>query len=615
MADKPESRAEYKHTPIEARSIRLLHLHPAISFNKSPIEVSLHEFPIGACPDFGALSYTWATEDGDSSLSECLQCDGAIINVTRNCDAALRRLRQTEQVRVLWVDAVCIDQSNDDERSLQIALMRQIYTQAAWVGFWVGEASSTVDQETGTPLSDLGMAFIHDFAVEIAERSNSGKDVSEGALYQEFVKDRRAFQHSGVEAFTPRVRGLWDILHRQWWARLWVVQEVALSQSSVLICGGKSEAFHNLTVVINALVRNGQPAEVFEFNAFFVASAFHQFNMRNFVRTGQLGGESSNASIPRKKALEILNATRNTHASDPRDKIYGILGFFEGPESDPENILPPPDYKRTAAEVYADVSRAIITSTGNLDVLSSCYGYFRSTVPDLPSWVAAWNDTPVKFFDDGCFNAASGSSVICEESGDNRLLRIKGRRIDSVKDVSQLPETLHYTNEACTEIWRHWCDFAFSLQSYPTGEMVADVFKDTLCWGNNLKHDRLAPGEYQETFDAWIKILRGAEDVEVVAKDIFQDKVAFTYSHRVSFVTWARTLGTTEKSYLAMLPVTASVGDEIVIFNGGKVPYAIRPEGGKSKLVGPCYVHGIMDGESCAKGGLASDELEWFTLC
>ncbi|KAH8721650.1 heterokaryon incompatibility protein-domain-containing protein [Ilyonectria robusta] len=611
----PASRDEYKYIPIEqTHSIRLLELQPATSW-QSPIEVSLREYSLDACPEFGALSYTWATEDGDSSLSKCLECGGGIIKITANCEAALVRLRQSEEVRVLWVDAICIDQSNDAEKNLQITLMRQIYSLATWVGLWLGEASTAVDEQTSKPLSELGMTFMHDFAVEIAERSNSGQTPYGGELYQEFIGDRRAFQEQGMEVFTPRVQGFWDVLHRPWWERLWVVQELALSQSAHLMCGGSSESWHNLTVVIDGLVKSdGQSVEVFEFIATFITSAFHQIHMASFVDRNQPDSIPSQPPTPGTRALAILNATRNTRATDPRDKIYGILGFFGDAESDPENIFPLPDYTKTAAELYADVSRSIIANTCSLDVMSSCYGFVKSAVPDLPSWAAAWNDTPLKYFDEGPFNTSNGSSAIYEASGDSwSLLRIKGKRVDSVKFPSPTPDEIHYDNQIMTQLWRQWTELAFSLPSYPTGEAIADVLLNTLCWGSNLALDRLAPGEYRETFDAWLKILRSPDTLEVASEKIFTDETAYTYSRRISFLTWARVLGTTTNSKLALLPMSAEVGDEIVIFNGGKLPFVVRSEGDNFKVVGPCYVHGIMDGEAFPMN--ESESGEWFSLC
>lgn len=348
---------------------------------------------------------------------------------------------------------------------------------------WIGEASQEVDEETSRPLSDLGMDFIHDPAVEIAERSNPGQDIGRGLLYQEYSKKRRAFEMYDEQVFTPRVRGLYDILHRSWWKRLWVLQEVSLAQSGTLICGNKTEALHNLTIVISALVRKGQLVEELDFSTRVIVDTFHQFYMRKLFQSNRImGGRPYTRG---KKALEILNATRNSRASDPRDKIYGILGFFGDPESDPENILPRADYNKTAAELYTEVSHAIIIHTGSLDIMSSCYGFFRPSIPDLPSWVASWNDTPLRYFDEDTFNAASSSPVVYEDSGDGRTLRIKGRKVDTVMKAGFKKGKMTYNNDTRIELWREWADIAFSLESCPTGESIEEVFMQTLCWGND----------------------------------------------------------------------------------------------------------------------------------
>ncbi|UKZ90839.1 uncharacterized protein TrAFT101_005838 [Trichoderma asperellum] len=610
--DNKESIIDYQYKALkDGKSIRLLYLHTSSSYHQLPIEVSLCEFPIDACPSFGALSYAWSIDDDPAPSDRELLCDGASIKITKNCEAALKRLRRPKQDQILWVDAVCINQADLEERSLQVRLMRQIYTQASWVALWVGDASTAVDEESGLPLSDLGMDFIHDFAVEIAERTNSGHALNEGPLYQEFIKDRRAFQYSESEVFAPRVRGVWDVFHRNWWKRLWVIQEVALATDPTLLCGLKAETFHNLKIVIKALIRSEQPVDVMEFNSLFIAHTFHQFHVRHMIETGTMG----KISPPGIKALDILNATRNTQASDPRDKIYGILGFFGPPATDAENIFPDPDYTKPAAELYADVSRAIILNTKNLDVLSSCYGFFKSTVPDLPSWVASWNDTPVQYFDGKIFNAAGSSTVVYEDCGDKLLMRIKGRHVDSVKLAGQIPDSIGYSNEACIELWRYWWKFASTLDSYPTGETVTDVFKDTLCWGSHLDYSRQQLGENKESFNTWLEILTGTDDTDIAAKRIFNDGEPFKYAHRATSVTWGRNMSITDKGYLAMVPIITKADDKIVIFQGSKLPFIVRTEDGTSKLGGPCYVRGMMDGEFATEEDAgAMDELEWFTL-
>ena len=154
------------------------------------------------------------------------------------------------------------------------------------------------------------------------------------------------------------------------------------------MCGSQLLPFDMVEMVINGLVRQhaGKSADEHAFCADFVCSTFPHFMMRDFVIKTQLQSDFTwGKGGPGQKAIEILDNTRNLHATDPRDKIYGIQGFFGDPESDPENIFPVPDYRKTTAEVYADVAQTIVIKTKTLDVLSTCYGCVF-TIPDLPSW-------------------------------------------------------------------------------------------------------------------------------------------------------------------------------------------------------------------------------------
>ena len=95
--------------------------------------------------------------------------------------------------------------------------MGQIYKKANWVALWISEASCTLDEETSRPVTDLAMEFLPKFAVELQGCKGSGQNPRDGILYQEVVRERIAFRHRGVAAFSPAVRGLWEMFHWPWW--------------------------------------------------------------------------------------------------------------------------------------------------------------------------------------------------------------------------------------------------------------------------------------------------------------------------------------------------------------------------------------------------------------
>ena len=136
----PPARLEYRR--INSRSIRLLILKPSTSLSK-PIECRLQHVSLGefqgpkAGKTYEALSYVWGARDGTMPIT----CDGQTLLVTPNCESALRYLRHKFTKRVLWVDAICINQQSIEERNVQVPLMNEIYTLATKVVIWLGVGS------------------------------------------------------------------------------------------------------------------------------------------------------------------------------------------------------------------------------------------------------------------------------------------------------------------------------------------------------------------------------------------------------------------------------------------------------------------------------------------
>jgi hypothetical protein len=136
----------FKHTPLEhARFIRLLALSPGVG--TMPLRATLIEALLDEAPGFEALSYCWGDPDPPDAI--LIRRDGDAgerdsLPITRNCGAALRRLRNATAPRMLWVDAICIDQTRNDDKNAQVPLMGEIYSAAERVLIWLshGEGSS-----------------------------------------------------------------------------------------------------------------------------------------------------------------------------------------------------------------------------------------------------------------------------------------------------------------------------------------------------------------------------------------------------------------------------------------------------------------------------------------
>ena len=112
--------------------IKLLVIHPSRE-STSTLSYHLEVAFLNSNPFFEALSYRWCEQDG------YLRCNGKHLGTKQNLMAALMRFRSVDSRRVIWADAICINQSDEKEKKSQMRLMREIYNQASRVLVWLGE--------------------------------------------------------------------------------------------------------------------------------------------------------------------------------------------------------------------------------------------------------------------------------------------------------------------------------------------------------------------------------------------------------------------------------------------------------------------------------------------
>lgn len=133
------SGAVYRHAPLDRRdSIRLLELLPDV-FGQ-PLRFIIHQYPRGHVVPYEALSYTW----GDPVFSEQIYVGvdpaSPSMPITQNLYNALQHLRKSDESRILWIDALCINQSNAEEKGHQVAHMGQVFSNAEVVTVWLGRS-------------------------------------------------------------------------------------------------------------------------------------------------------------------------------------------------------------------------------------------------------------------------------------------------------------------------------------------------------------------------------------------------------------------------------------------------------------------------------------------
>jgi hypothetical protein len=128
---QPED-SQYVHVTLDlelGKNIRLISLLRGQYHD--PVVCQVYSADLDENPSFEAVSYTWGDEQGDASLSAIIHCPHDALKITKNCENVLRRIRLSGLNRTLWIDSICIDQTNTRERNLQVSIMKEIYSKAS----------------------------------------------------------------------------------------------------------------------------------------------------------------------------------------------------------------------------------------------------------------------------------------------------------------------------------------------------------------------------------------------------------------------------------------------------------------------------------------------------
>ena len=142
LNDVKENNEVYVYVPLSERSrtFRLALLYPGKA--SEPFRCSFFQVPFEAAPNYIAVSYTW----GDPAKANTVWTDHGKIEVTRSLISVLRRLRDPKRFLIVWIDGICINQEDNDEKSRQVQLMREMYANATKTFIYLGEEADGSSQ-------------------------------------------------------------------------------------------------------------------------------------------------------------------------------------------------------------------------------------------------------------------------------------------------------------------------------------------------------------------------------------------------------------------------------------------------------------------------------------
>lgn len=243
---------------------------------------------------YEALPYMW----GSSRPFTTIKLDNfAKFKVPYNLGAALQDLRLQHDIRAIWIDAICINQHDKEDKDRQLKLMKRIYRQAKKVRVWLA------------PQINISLAAFQHLA-----------GLSENSTIADL--------HIGSMDWAPVVPLVFD----EYWLRVWIQQEVALAQTVTFQCAGEPSyvvsevALGNFVRLIGELtvfhLRNGVHAS---FGALLSGSPIMHVPRMLHGHIVSLGGYQ----LPFGDILDCLRRSRSLHATEPRDHVYGILGIVD----------------------------------------------------------------------------------------------------------------------------------------------------------------------------------------------------------------------------------------------------------------------------------------------
>lgn len=529
---------------------------------------------LGKSVPYEAVSYVWMEAGGRRSI----QVSGEITSVTNNLYDALQRLRYPTQTRTLWVDQLCIDQWDNEKKAKQVDMMRLIYRQCDRCLIWFGELSPTADFST----EDVENIF--EFIRVIGDPALNPK-------MQQPLLEKLSSPETSHRARTAFVA--LGIHGNPWWSRIWTVQESILPRAAQLVWGSQviewsevQQASRNWCSGLWVLA----PESVMIFKDLMdeVASPVRGLEL------AQLG----------ESPLNILERWRYRGATDPRDKIFALLGLF--PES-PFSSVQHCDYTLSVKAVYTGVTVDLLEIEGGL---RSFVGIRGSINHGLPTWVTDFASVPSVNTSERWWNHIH-RYIRCNADAyttfnhaylpEVQALQPTGIRIDGVDDVAEdflsANEHTGIREDDLLRVIRSWHDktnwnAAKFGQEYPNGNTRKNAFGATLI-GDFLVDEFPTRGALPD------------EHRMVVHHVTTGDKISsYTLSHSLrTFVMNQRFFVTTD-GLMGMGPQMMKSGDEVWILFGGRVPFILRPRHSAGEpdngyiLVGHAFVYGIMDGEA-----------------
>lgn len=320
--------------PLPQSSFRLICMQATTELSE-PVHIELETYRHSHCPSYETVSYTWGGEQGDSSPCRPIFIGPYwdVLLQTENCWQMLRYARPTRGIRLLWVDAICINQDNDEERAIQVSMMAQIYSECERTLVYLGPEIVKWHPENLSERKGLH---------ELAGAGQSGN--------RSQVEDHRKLLES-----------------RKYFTRLWIIQEVILSPRLIIPIDN---------IIYWADRRTDTKLQ---------KTSGETWDWWN--HTVPWAKSIGQQELPVQNAAEALLLTTQNQSTDPRDRLFGLLALLGS-----DKTTSPPlraNYTLSNQHIWIGFLAHSISKDGALWVLNNASGH-KAAGP-VPSWAPDWN--------------------------------------------------------------------------------------------------------------------------------------------------------------------------------------------------------------------------------
>lgn len=630
LSTQPEKKLfEYKALDYDRREFRLFKILPAKNQSNS-LEVRLTSASLNNPPSFAVLSYIWQS----SRQNHRMFCPGTQINIPVGAMSALLSARRfPRRHELFWMDSICINQEDADERGSQVRMMPDIFQVATETLCLLSAEVSEVAEVLLSKLATLPSSF--DDVNEPIERPTSSQALTTGVRtsifhgYPKISQCELGMYRSQYMTLEEKLflgassddawRSILDLVNDDYFRRLvyscasrssahiltpalsrmWLVQEVISSRGPVVRCGSVDIDWPVLASALKAHCLYGHQ-DVLATEA--VTSILTTAMLRDFVQVHSLSAWS--ALVP----LRICHL----EATDPRDHVFCPVSFTRDQTEQAQ-----PNYAISIRRSYSRAAKAM--DDHHQTHLSLSLSSITSDIPiDLDSgitWVPNFGETCSQFLlnsPESNFAASSKPFRLVYFDPEETIKKVEGLTVDKIQRVGQYlpPRRLKDQYNTCSDnlsIFLDWYQIACGrTRSITDAQYVLVEFAETVqARGCGHLWEPISP--------------RSCSEVEVECRNFLEyleDEMPVTDQLRIfcaaCLPSYDRRLGVTEAGRLCLVPRETTVGDSICVLDGNRVPIVLRRLDGGYVNIGECFVHGIMHGEAAESESLNSEQFSIF---